>query len=434
MKKPELEKMLMDPEALKKLTERANAIKQKYGEALETGGKLRAMEPLAHEVRPTPDEIQANDLDYVERRNLLANIGRFLPELEKEDAKKALSILTDKCRKDRSEVNQFLVEDAINRLTSVGELDGETEKLVGRAIETLTSIEKIEGKKQQRKDSIWSRLYQHSDYRGRSFFVNHGPGWVYRLVRASSLRSARIHDSISSLYVDASASEVSGDVILFQHDRYRGRYARFTTTPGIPTARNSISYVGNYINDRTSSILVVRRFENEIGPLALDRFGGIRDQIEDLVGSISRVSLRGDPIVTWDMWPEGPTTGSDPHPNDRRRFIYIRVPIEVDVPYWFDYDADVRYWIYLYVDSRGTLRAYVAYYGSWVEGGVKHDSILDRIMDALPGTVGTINAGLNNVLNIANVLGPFARQYFLPGTASSTGNTNDDVSFVLVRR
>jgi hypothetical protein len=208
----------------------------------------------------------------------------------------------------------------------------------------------------------------------------------------------------------------------------------FLTTSGDPTVRNYIPYVGGFINDRTSSILVIRRFDNELPPVALGDYGEIRDVIEDLVNSVSGVSMRGDPIITWDMWPEGPTSGADPHPDDRRRFIYIKVPIRVDVPHWFDYDADIRYWIYPWVDSGGTLRAHVAYHGAWVESGIKRDAILDRIMDALPGTVGTINAELNNILNMVNILGPFERQYFLPGTASATGRTNDDVSIVLVCR
>ncbi len=430
MKKLELEKILMDPEASKKLTERANMFKLREGEFGRTQGRpasiIRADVPLPHQIRPTQDEIRANDFDHVVRKNLLANIGRFLTEIEKEDPKKILSILTDKCRKYPSEANQFLVEDAINRLTSVGELDKDAEKLVDEAIETLSSAKKTE----EQKDSIWSTLYEHSDRRGRSFYVNHGPGWVYRLIRKSALDGTRLNDRISSLYVDASSGEVGGEVILFQHDRYFGRYARFTTTPGAPTVRNYINYVGDFINDKTSSILVVRRFNNELPPTALGSLVS-RDDIEGFINSVERISMRGDAIFTWDMWPEG----GDDHPNDTsRRFIEIKIPVRVDVPHWFDYDAEIRYWIYLYIDSSGILRGYVAYYGAWVEGGIITGKILDRIMDGLPGTIGTLESFLSNALTMVNTLGPFERQYFLPGTASSTGYTNDDISIVLVRR
>ncbi len=438
MKKQDLEKMLMDPEGLKRLSERAAGIKQKYGEpdsAAQFASRIRPTQPLASEIRPTAEEVRLNDLDHFERRPVLANIERFVPELAGKDPREALSILVSRCKEKRSAGSEFLVEDAINRLTSQGELDEYGEKLVADAIKMLGSEPgKAEKDAGVEGDSIWSRVYQHSDYRGRSYFINHGPGWVYRRIRIGSLNAANLNDAISSLYVDASSTEAGGNVFLFQHDRFTGRYANFPTTPGSPSTARLTSYVGDFINDRTSSILVVRRYSNELVPIALGSLG-LRDEIADYAGAVPRISLRGDPIITWDMWPEGPASGSDPHPNEpNRRYIYVRVPIEVDVPNWWDYDADIRYWIYPYVSAAGNLHAYVDYYGAWVEGGVKHDAILDRLMDALPDTVGEVNARLADALGIAALFAPYARQYFLPGTAGATGNTSDDVTLVLVRR
>lgn len=438
MKKQEMERMLMDPEGLKKLSERALALKQKYGETdsrAQFTSKIRRVEPVPHEIRPTTEEIRANDLDHFERRAVLGSVERFLPDLATKGPKETLSLFASRCKDSPSFNNQLLVEDAINRLTTQGELDDKTEKLVTDAIKVLGAEKAVKrGKTGRESDSIWTRLYQHSDYRGRSYFINHGPGWVYRRVRVGSLNGVSLNDAISSLYVDASATEVGGQVLLFQHDRFIGRYATFPTTAGAPSTAALTPYVGGFINDRTSSVLVVRSSTNELPPIPLNSLG-LRDEIADFAGSVPGISLRGDPIVTWDMWPEGPTSGSDPHPNEPdRRYVYVRVPVEVDVPHWWDYDADIRYWIYLYVDAAGTLRAYVDYYGAWVEGGVKHDSILDRIMDALPGTVGDVNARLTDALSIAAAFGPYERQYFLPGTAAATGNTNDDVTLVLVRR
>jgi len=431
MKKLELERMFMDPEGLKKLIERANSIKEKEGVAGRTDGnpteKIRVIETLFHEVRPTPEEIKKNSEDFLVGRCLLDDIGRILPELEREDPKGVLKILTEKCKKDPSEGNQLLVENAINRLT-LGVLDAEAEKLVDGAIEVLTTYKEIEkeGRKQKQKkqDSIWSRVYRHSNYGGNSAFLHHGPGWVYRLFNSGYIRSIHLHDRISSLYVDASAGEVGGEVILFQHSRFRGRYVIFSTTPGNPTLRNWVSYVGSFINDRTSSILIVRRFNNEVTlPFVSSYPGDLRDEIRDFVSSVPRIRPRGNPTITWDMWPNF----------DRRRFIYIRIPIRVDVPNWFDYDAEVRYWIYPYVNTTGTLRAYIAWYGAWVEGGVKSGSILDQLMDNIPSSFGAVNGLLRQTLEIANMFGPFERQYFLPGTASGQGHTNDDITLVLAR-
>lgn len=434
MKKIELEKMLMETEGISKLSERANGIKAKYGTGglnISSDSKIRFVESQANDHRPTADEILSNDKDNILRDAVLANIENYLPELAGKTPVESLKLLTERCKNNPSVTNQFLVEDAVNRIINNGETDSGAVKMIEGAIKMLSTKTLKKGSKAgDETDSIWSQLYQHSDYRGRSYYVNHSPGFVYRKVRISTLNSASLNDSISSLYVDASASEVGGRVILFQNDRFTGRFASFSTNASNPTTRVFTPYIGNFMNDRTSSILVVRQYNNELPPISLSSLG-LKEAIESFIDSVPRISLRGDPIITWDMWPEG---GSD-HPNEpTKRYIELKIPVEVDVPGWFDYDAEIRYWVYLYVDSAGTLRGYVDYYGAWVEGGVKHDSILDRIMDALPGTIGTVNAQISNALRVAESFGPYVRQYFLPGDGSNSGNSNNDVSLVLVRR
>ncbi|MCB0553437.1 MAG: hypothetical protein KDD02_07785 [Phaeodactylibacter sp.] len=441
MKTKELERLLLDPKAMEAMVSRAQAIYQKTCYlSPDASGKIQLIPPQVQKIMPTSEEVMANDFDSVERRKpLLSNIGILFPEFAKEDPKKILSILSKRCLKTPTETNLNLVEDAINLLLSRDVSDDATEKLIEEVIESLSAKKSEKTVKQKDDkgvgtDAIWSRLYQHVNQMGRSTYVYHGPGYVYRRFRRTWFSALSMNDNISSLYVDANSSEVGGYVVLFQHDRYQGRYKWFTTTPGNPAYQNTIPYVGDFMNDRTSSALVIRRYENELSPVALGEYGEIRDIIEDQVDSISRVSMRGDPIITWDMWPEGPTSGSDPHPDDNRRFIYIKVPVRIDVPNWYDYDADIRYWIYPWINGSGNLRAHVAWHGAWVEGGVKHDEILDHVMDALPGTISTVNSELDNITDMVNLLGPFSRQYFLPGSGASAGNTNDDVSIVLVGR
>jgi len=433
MKKIELEKMLLEAEGITKLLERANDIKAKYG----TGGlnndhgKIRYLEPGTNDIRPTADEILANDRDNIQRAHVLANIEMFLPELAQRTPVESLQLLIERCKKNPTVSNQFLVEDAVNRILNNGHSNSEAEKIITSAIKMLsTKTLKKDVSPGDETDSIWSQLYQHSDFGGRSYFVNHAPGFVYRKVRIGTLSGASLNDSISSLYVDASPSEIAGRVILFQNDRFDGRFASFSTNASSPSTRMYTPYIGNFMNDRTSSILVVRQYNNELPPISLGSLG-LKEAIKTFIDSVPRISLRGEPVVTWDMWPEG---GSD-HPNEpTKRYIELKIPVRVDVPNWFDYDAEIRYWVYLYVDSSGTLRGYVDYYGAWVEGGVKHDRILDRIMDELPGTIGTVNGQISNALRIAESFGPYQRQYFLPGDGTGSGNTNTDVSLVLVRR
>lgn len=143
MKKVELENMLMDPEGLKKLAERAASIKQRYGELGETHGepgiKTKSVETLSSNMRPTPDEINKNDLDYIVRSSLIGSITRYIPEIAQVDSKSALKILTKNTRKDFSDSNCTSLESAINRLLSQVLLDDESQKLISEAIQVLES-------------------------------------------------------------------------------------------------------------------------------------------------------------------------------------------------------------------------------------------------------------------------------------------------------
>ncbi len=423
MKHADFERLLLTSEGLEKLAEEARSIKRYAHEDARPASTVEPSQAtceLKVAGREPPDDGTGSPVTF---RPLLAGIGAFAPELADLDADQALKHLIDRCAKNPTAANQFLVEDAVNRLTSAGELKADAEKLVNRAIEVLSE----KGATASASDNIWSRLYEHSDYRGRSFYVNHGPGAVYRRIRLADLGAANMNDKVSSLYVDAHASEYSGDVFLFEHDRFFGRYTKHSTTPGSPSVAHWVNYVGDFINDRTSSVLVVRRSPNEFA-ISLGSLG-LSDRIQTYVASVPRISPRGAPVITWDMWPEG----GDSHPNDpTRKFIHVKIPVRVDVPDWVDYDAEIWYWLYPYITG-GHLRGYVAYYGAWVESGVKSGRILNAIMAALPPTVGTINTELASLLEITEAFGGFERVYLLPGTNDARGRTTDDVTIVLGR-
>jgi hypothetical protein len=62
------------------------------------------------------------------------------------------------------------------------------------------------------------------------------------------------------------------------------------------------------------------------------------------------------------MWPTGGSSG-DRHPNDvDRTSIYGNVPINVRSLAWPHFYAQVRYFVYLYVDSNGRLQGNVDYW------------------------------------------------------------------------
>ena len=275
--------------------------------------------------------------------------------------------------------------------------------------------------------SIWTRLFQHNNYRGRSTFANlyyqNNPA-TYARISKGWLDAVSLHDSVSSLETGASSWEQGGNVILFQDSGFRGRYTMFPATPGSTVRTPNLS--SENFNDRMSSGLLVRRFSRELPPIALGDMGSppLRQQIGDLASSIPRLSKRGNPVITWDMWP-----GFSPSYN----YIYVRVPVRVDVPSWFDYDAEIRLWLYLYVDGAGKVRGHVAWYGAWVEGGWKTGSIMDRLMDGIPGRIGDVNSRISDALSSLQAL-KFVKLYYLPGKANHVGHVNDDVSIVLVKQ
>jgi hypothetical protein len=56
--------------------------------------------------------------------------------------------------------------------------------------------------------------------------------------------------------------------------------------------------------------------------------------------SLPGQSFRGDPIFTWDVFPDR----SDGHPSaGGQMFIYVRIPVTVEIPNWFDYDPEIRF-------------------------------------------------------------------------------------------
>lgn len=276
--------------------------------------------------------------------------------------------------------------------------------------------------------TLWARVYEHNDFNGRSGYMGllYGtPARTYGQFTKSWFDSVHLHDRVSSVRSGASGWEQGGWLYLFQHDHYRGRFARFWCSPGATHETHSLG--SQNMNDRATTGLLIRQFSSQLPPIALGNFGtpSLRDQIETFVGAIPRIRMRGDVVVTWDMWPSFSAS---------RKYVYIRVPVRVDVPNWFDYDAEIRLWVYLYLDQNGKVRGFLNWYGAWVEGGILTGKILDRIMGALPGQVGTINNLIASSLSGLDALS-FVRLYYLPGTGNgATGHTDDDVSIVLVKR
>lgn len=425
MKRIELEQMLRDPAALAQAAEWARNIKTgNINESHVSRGFT--VDPPQHIERPSAAVLAANSRSAT-AAPLFHEMAPFLPGIAGLSPLEALGALEASYKAEPSHQTAIQLQAAMNRIHATSPLDEPHRQAISRAIALLST--KDTKNVPPKTDNIWYTLYEHADFVGMASFTSMTPDWGYW--RQPSFVPMGMNDIFSSLSFGASNDEVGGVVLLFEHVRYFGQYRAYIPTPG---RTDYVNYVGNDFNDMTSSALIVRRFANETSPITLGNLVP-KSSIIDIINATPKVRPDGDPIFTWDMWPEGGDSG-DWHPNDvNSTFIYVIVPIMVHTPWpYVDYHAQARYWIYLYVDGNGQMQGYVAYWGYWVEGGIISDDVAAGLADAIPGTIPQVNGLVAQAVGLANLGGPYSYVYYLPGRFQLAGNVFDDVSIVAVRR
>ena len=355
------------------------------------------------------------------------DLASVLPELENESPLDVPKIMEKRFRTDTSSRNAALLQAAINSMTDTSRMSASETTAVERAMELFHA--RSDDKPDAATDDIWCKYYVDSNFTGASIFDDMTPGWAYW--RRPNYSWFGMNDKISSLSYNAHTDEVGGSVILFEDPGYRGRYRNF---PVIPGHRQDVWFIGNGFNDVTSSSLIIRRWPNETRPLSLSALVP-QDRIADIVNAQDDVSTAGNARFSWDMRPTGNVSSTDVHPNrPDRTYIYVNVPITIHTPWPFaNYYAEVRYWIYLYIDRSGNIQGYVDQYGCHVESGIIHNRVARGLMNAIPGTLGAVNELISNAVVLPNLAGPYRFTYYLPGRFELRGNTGDDVSIVAVR-
>ncbi len=316
-----------------------------------------------------------------------------------------------------------LIEMAVNRISSAPAPDEKLQKLVEEA--KLLLSKKLKSKEQEnfQGDNITGTIFANSDFHGASKFLNLSFGGL--LTGFINLSDVNFNDRVSSARLTASADEVGGRLFLFQNDHCNGRYVKLETGSGGTDERSSL---GSFMDDRTSSVLIYRTFANEI-PLSVGDFLP-PDTIGSLIQAQGGLSLRGNAIFTWDVFPDG----SDGHPNaGGQMFIYIRIPVTVELPHWFDYDAEIRFWVSPFIDFAGELQAPISFFGAWVEGGIKSGDVLNGLMEAIPNSLPAVQGLIDAAANATDPFGTFSSVYLLPGRNDSSGHTDDDVTIVLIK-
>jgi hypothetical protein len=354
----------------------------------------------------------------------LPPIGMLLPELERKSPAEALQALSDRFDKDPSPGNSKLLQYAVNRITSVGEVDSHMKSEIEKATSVL---HKESETKPGSTDDLWVYAYVDPYFRGAQLFQELVPGWVY--YRVPNLLS--FNDKISSLTLGCSRDEFIGEVILFSDPHFNGRYKMFSVAPessGTGGTTN-VEYVGDDFNDITSSLLLVRRFAHEFGPLPFVNMVSEK-AITGVITTQPDFLLNGRVTYSWDMWPYG----QPGHPNEPdKTYIYINVPI-VFVYLFASYYCEVHYWIYTFVDDGGAVQGYVDYYGCWVEDNLR--DISNALMLRIPSTLGQMDSLVADAMDLVNSIGPFNTVYLLPGYRGleEAGNVTDGVQVVITKR
>ncbi len=188
------------------------------------------------------------------------------------------------------------------------------------------------------------------------------------------------------------------------------------------------SYVGGALNDDIESVLLINRNKNELvlelkSYIIPDFISGMDDKLRG-----TQVSRRGDPRIFTTFWP-----GYDPS----KIFVSIEQDLHVAIDWWPDYDAQVRYDIYLYLDNKGHVNGYVAWVYVWVEGGVFSGKIYNDLQPKLFAGASTITEKIQAKLSLFSSVN-FNGLYLLPGPQPSssfgdTGDTKSNSTLVLIR-
>lgn len=420
MKKAEFEAILLDCEKLKRLCEE----RQRCSSCTPARGASRPATQL-RQVTPLAGRPQSRKLRDPYARKFYTFDDLHRRNEARTDPSEALRLAIEHYREHPSQTSAVQLEMAINRLGVSSVPDDKAKKLLARAAAVLSEKTSGGGDNGFKGDNVAVTFFKNADSNGSQLFANLTVGGT--LTGWENLDSVNFNDEISSLTLQVSADEIGGRVFLFQNERFLGRYAQFDATAG---AENDVGFVGSFMNDRTSSVLIYRQFANELIQQVAEFVPP--GTIEALISATSGLSSRGAPIFTWDLFPDG----SDGHPNAQSTmFIYIRIPVTVDVPHWFDYDAEIRFWTSPFIDENGDLQAPLNFFGAWVEGGILTGDVMDQLMGptGIPSEVGQVETLLASAASVANLAAPFSSLYLLPGRNEAQGNTDDDVTLVLLQ-
>lgn len=267
--------------------------------------------------------------------------------------------------------------------------------------------------------SVYAEFFEHKDFGGssESFYLNNS--YRYWWIKFGSTFGNRI-----SSFRGHAANGFNGNLFTMSQNNFSGKLISLNMSEGSTSWWN---WVGSNYNDDIESALLVNRNKNEmlieLKTLILSDFiSGLDDAT-----SGTPVSRKGDPVVYTTFWP---SFASD------RNFVSIEQNLNVAIDWWPDYDAQVRYDIYLYLNGNGNVWGYSYYPYVWVEGGIFSRKIFNELYPKLKEGATTLTQKIQRKLSLLSFK-KFNGLYLLPGNKPSAnfgdyGDTRYNSTLVLV--
>lgn len=284
--------------------------------------------------------------------------------------------------------------------------------------------------------SAVAQLYADENLGGTQTFHGLGHNERYRRVPLSALqeagkpggvRSALLHptDDCDALLV-LFGSTLFGGVSAVGH-RFTGQFQQI----GLPKGASDTAQM-DYANPEgaASALLIATNRDSMEARLSLRR-----QLLNQWVSTIdakldgSRAVRDGEPIITWDPFPQD-------YLNPDTVYVRIRQNLKIEFSWWRDYEAWMQYHLRFFIDQEGTLHASVARWEYWVRGGTKSSSIAEELEPKVIEGMSTINAQLKEEIGAFSSFS-FSDVYYLPGDQTLEGSSelqgnefNDGVSII----
>jgi hypothetical protein len=274
-------------------------------------------------------------------------------------------------------------------------------------------------------------IYTGPNQTGQSSLIGLAKGNRYSHANKQALQSIGFYQQIQSGFIDASAN-VDISMMIFTGDSFDGSFYQFTDPQngGETTFATNSWKIGSYLLLGSSP-----GGANQIQLSYKNIFQKEWDStIDQQLGSSAY--RNGEPVLTWDMFP----TNEYSWLNSNLPYLKVHQDVVIKISCWpSNYNAWMEYWLYLY-PSGGNIRASVAGYAWWVEGGTWNGSVSGKFGPLVVAGMTTLQDQLNTQLSgydgITN--GKVLDIFYLPGSQTSPpsaavqGSTTDDVTIVIL--